>query len=385
MADELAYILINPYTIAKSRTGGVIARFMSRTGLEPVAARMFVPSRELIERYIALVDGFASLDDTVKKLFCDYLRKSYMPNAASKKPMRVMMLLMKGENAVRKIAEVAGPATMSGGETVRDTYGDYVVDEKKRVHYFEPAVFVGETIEETGAVLKLWCEYSEECGGWAQCAADVSKEPGWERTLVLIKPDNFLFPTARPGNIIDVLSRSGLRIIAAKIHRMSVNQAMNFYAPVRFALREKLKKDTGEKAAAAMGERLKIAVPDDLRDLLGERLGPAIGDEQFYELIKFMTGCCPRSCTEKEKNSDGINKCFALVYGGMNAIKNIRGLVGPTDPSKAPSGSVRREFGHDIMVNAAHASDSVENAEREIGIINMDEDLITPLVRTFYT
>ena len=43
MSSELAFVLINPYTIAKSRTGGVIGRFMSRTGLDLVAARMFAP------------------------------------------------------------------------------------------------------------------------------------------------------------------------------------------------------------------------------------------------------------------------------------------------------------------------------------------------------
>ena len=37
-----------------------------------------------------------------------------------------------------------------------------------------------------------------------------------------------------------------------------------------------------------------------------------------------------------------------------------------------------------IMVNAAHASDSVVNAEREIGIIQVDEDLLSPWVRKYY-
>ena len=46
---------------------------------------------------------------------------------------------------------------------------------------------------------------------------------------------------------------------------------------------------------------------------------------------------------------------------------------GPTDPSKAQPGSVRREFGQDIMVNAAHASDSPENAEREMKIIKVED------------
>jgi hypothetical protein len=39
---------------------------------------------------------------------------------------------------------------------------------------------------------------------------------------VLIKPDNFRFPNARPGGVIDLFSRTGLYIIAFKVHRMSV-------------------------------------------------------------------------------------------------------------------------------------------------------------------
>ena len=49
--EELAYVLINPYTVYKSRTGGVISRLFTRTALELVAARMFAPGRELVQRY----------------------------------------------------------------------------------------------------------------------------------------------------------------------------------------------------------------------------------------------------------------------------------------------------------------------------------------------
>ena len=65
-------------------------------------------------------------------------------------------------------------------------------------------------------------------------------------------------------------------------------------------------------------------------------------------------------------------------------MERIRSILGPTDPSKAQPGSVRREFGRDIMVNAAHASDSPDNAVREINIIKVEEDLIGPLVRKYY-
>ena len=60
------------------------------------------------------------------------------------------------------------------------------------------------------------------------------------RTLVIIKPDNWRYPSSRPGNIIDMLSRTGLRIVGCKLYRMSVEEALEFYGPVKNALREKL-------------------------------------------------------------------------------------------------------------------------------------------------
>ena len=68
----------------------------------------------------------------------------------------------------------------------------------------------------------------------------------------------------------------------------------------------------------------------------------------------------------------------------MQAIGKIRDVLGPTDPSKAPPGSIRREFGSTIMVNAAHASDSVENAEREMRIVNVAENNFRAVVEEFY-
>jgi nucleoside diphosphate kinase len=73
-----------------------------------------------------------------------------------------------------------------------------------------------------------------------------------------------------------------------------------------------------------------------------------------------------------------------LVYEGPNAVAKIRDVLGPTDPSKAPPGSIRREFGSSVMVNAAHASDSVENAKREMGIIKPGEDIFRQVIEDFY-
>ena len=68
----------------------------------------------------------------------------------------------------------------------------------------------------------------------------------------------------------------------------------------------------------------------------------------------------------------------------MNAVAKIRDVLGPTDPSKAPPGSIRREFGSTIMVNAAHASDSPENARREMGIVNVGENNFRQIVEETY-
>ena len=65
-------------------------------------------------------------------------------------------------------------------------------------------------------------------------------------------------------------------------------------------------------------------------------------------------------------------------------MRKIRDILGPTDPSKAPPGSIRREFGQTVMVNAAHASDSEENARREMGIIDVAENNFKHVVEQFY-
>ena len=75
---------------------------------------------------------------------------------------------------------------------------------------------------------------------------------------------------------------------------------------------------------------------------------------------------------------------MAIVYQGVDAVRKIREVLGPTDPSKAPPGSIRREFGETIMVNAAHASDSVDNAAREMKIIRVEENNFRALIEDAY-
>ncbi|MDD4341081.1 MAG: nucleoside-diphosphate kinase [Kiritimatiellae bacterium] len=385
MAKELAFVLINPYTVAKSRTGGVIARYISRTGLDFVAARMFAPHAELAHAYAEQIRNDLEVEPVIRPILADYVEREYGPDPATGQRKRVMMLLFEGDNAIQAVKDVTGTIRPTNtGESVRDTYGDYIMDAAGAVQYLEPAVFIGPNIKATGEALTLWARYTEECGGIVDTAGDVPTGETLEEALVIIKPDSFRFASARPGLIIDVFSRSGLRIVAAKIHRMTVAEAEDFYGPVRGVLREKLKGLVAERSAKAVAAELDMVIPEDVKGQLGELLGPRYGENQFYLIIQFMTGRWGEGLVEEEKTKPGTSQCLLLVYAGVNAIDRIRSILGPTDPSKALPGSVRREFGENIMVNAAHASDSVENAKREMKITQVGADTVRPLVDTYY-
>ena len=161
---------------------------------------------------------------------------------------------------------------------------------------------------------------------------------------------------------------------------MSVAQAEEFYGPVKKSLAEKLREPVTKRAQLALQRELGFSIPDDLAREIGARLNELAAEDQFDRIVKYMTGRDRKATLPAEREAPGLVRCLALVYQGLDAVKKIRNIVGSTDPRKAAAATVRREFGHDLMVNAAHASDSVENAEREMGIINFDEDDISPIV-----
>lgn len=59
---------------------------------------------------------------------------------------------------------------------------------------------------------------------------------------------------------------------------------------------------------------------------------------------------------------------FAMVWQGLNAVKVGRALVGETNPANSSSGTIRGDFCLETGRNLIHASDSVENAEKEINL-----------------
>jgi len=126
-----------------------------------------------------------------------------------------------------------------------------------------------------------------------------------ERTLSIIKPD--AVGKNAIGKILDRFESAGLKIVAAKMHRLSVQEAEGFYAVHR------------------------------------ER-------PFFRDLVKFMT----------------TGPVMIQVLEGENAIAKNRDLMGATDPKKADKGTIRADFAESIDANAVHGSDGPDTARTEI-------------------
>jgi nucleoside diphosphate kinase len=382
MAEELSYVIVTPYSIRKSRTGGIIARLISRTGLDIVGARMFAPSKALTEKYAStIVTDPEPRHRATQQLIKEYVLENFQPDGPGNQP-RVLFLVFRGSDAVTKIRGVVGHIVneRTSGETIRDTYGDYVADKAGKVTYFEPAVLAPPDAASAAENLKLWASHSDQDGGLLDDVIEFPQSGNVQKTLVLIKPDNFRFPNARPGGVIDLFSRTGLYIIGFKVQRMSVAQAEEFYRPVLDVLMDKLRDTTGVRAKLVFEREFGFQLGDDVQRRLGDLLGPLAGRENWESIVKFMSGMKPSECPPAHRNDPGTEKCIAIVYQGIDAVRKIREVLGPTDPSKAPPGSIRREYGSTIMVNAAHASDSPENAEREMRIVQIEENNFKPLI-----
>src|SRR3989441_9788734 len=124
MSQQLAYVIITPYSLQKSRTGGILARLISRTSLEMVGARMFAPGPELVQEYSqVIVSANDPQDRRIQELIRDYILKNLSPDPKTKKHRRVMMLVFQGEDAVRKVRSVVGNISPDrrGGGTIRAT------------------------------------------------------------------------------------------------------------------------------------------------------------------------------------------------------------------------------------------------------------------------
>jgi nucleoside diphosphate kinase len=295
------------------------------------------------------------------------------------------MLVLQGEDAVAKVRKVTGHLAYdrTAGETIRDTYGDYLT-EGERVVYFEPAALAPQSVPDAIADLKLWAAASDSDGGILTDAISYSEGSQVENTLVLLKPDNFRFPSTRPGAVLETFSRTGLSIIGMKVHHFSVAEAEQFYGPVLDALLHHLAVPTGRRARLAIEEELGCPLGDEAEAELAKLVTPVAARAHWESIIQFMSGRRPGQCPPELRDQPGSEKCIAVIYQGVDAVAKIRSVLGPTDPAKAPTGTIRREFGQSVMVNAAHASDSPENAAREMAILRIADNNLKPLIESRY-
>ena len=66
-----------------------------------------------------------------------------------------------------------------------------------------------------------------------------------------------------------------------------------------------------------------------------------------------------------------------MALQGENIVQKVRDLLGPTDSRKAAKGTIRGDFGTEMMKNVVHASDSVENARLELARFFKPEELFS--------
>ena len=373
MSRELAYALITPYSLYKSRTGGIIGRILAHPSLELAGARMFVFSDEFVDAYQKIVCP-AAMDKRIEDAWHGYIDEALRRNNPWGVLPRCMLLLLRGENAVRCLKEeVIGSFTEQPvGDTVRGTFGDFIRDGDGQIRHFEPAVMTCPDPDLNDRHLRLLADHAVADGGIleGQCRHDA---PNVECSLVMLKPDNFYRPSRRPGNIIDTFSRTGLRIVAVKLFNMTVAKGQEFYGPLKDIFVSKLKFLVTGQVMESLKNAFSFEFTEDDAEVLAGHLAERNATSEFNRIVEYMTGVDPESIDEADRAVASNARCLAMLYEGPEAIAKVREVLGSTDPSKAEPGTVRSDFGRDLMRNGAHASDSPENAIRERKIVGLAE------------
>jgi len=135
-----------------------------------------------------------------------------------------------------------------------------------------------------------------------------------ERTLSIVKPDGVTRNLI--GEVVRRLEKSGLKVVASRMLRLTREQAEGFYAVHR------------------------------------ER-------PFFNDLVRYMTS----------------GPVVVQVLEGENAVARNREVMGATDPKKAAAGTIRADLAESIEANTVHGSDSPENAAIEIAYFFKPADI----------
>src|SRR6516162_3097594 len=107
-SEQLGYAIVTPYSMQKSRTGGIVGRLISRTGLDLVGGRMFAPGTELARRYAeTIVTETDSRHRATQELIREYVLKNFT-GERNGQHARVLFLIFRGTDAVEKIHRTVG-------------------------------------------------------------------------------------------------------------------------------------------------------------------------------------------------------------------------------------------------------------------------------------
>src|SRR5215471_19000765 len=184
-SEQLAYAIVTPYSMRKSRTGGIVGRLISRTGLDLVGGRMFAPGAELTRRYVeTIVTATDPSHRATQQLIREYVLKNFT-GEKNGQHAHVLFLIFRGPDAVEKIHNTVGHIVheRTSGETIRDTYGDYITDDSGDVTYFEPGVLATFDPNAVEHDLKLWAEFSDSDGGILDRTVRFPADAQIEKTL----------------------------------------------------------------------------------------------------------------------------------------------------------------------------------------------------------
>ncbi len=273
MADELTYAMITPYSLLKSRTGGILARLLRLGQLELEAVHLYAPGDAFLDEYCRTI-AEQRREPPPKQLLLGYISDNLRPGNRAGLVRRCLVMRFRGPDAVDRIRDdVVGPLTAgTKGDTVRGTYGDFVRYPDGEVKYFEPAVLVAPDGDTNRRQLDILARYAESDGGILE---DVLTYPAGvtpETTLVILKPETLGRHRSAPGHIIDIFSKTGLYIIGARLLRLSVAQGEKLYEPLRTMFVERLKPLLRRRLHEALSTGLDFTVPEDVYDRMADLL-----------------------------------------------------------------------------------------------------------------
>jgi len=293
-------------------------------------------------------------------------------------PNNFLFMIFKGKNVRQELSKTIGeylpdPRVGMVGRTIRGAYGDFIRQKDGTITHFQPAIVGASSDEANRLYLKLFSKYLQTDGGtFDEYYDQLDIHKNYQTGMVMIKPDMLERPSSLPGHIMDLFGSTGLHLVGARVFSFSVAQAQAFYGFLEEVFVEKLRPKLESRIRTALDKEFdgKIKISDVDYDVITTILKRKAAKAEVDNIIEYMSGIHPSTVhTEQERRRPGPARCLALLYRGANAIETIRAKLGSTDPSKAAVGTIRSDYGRDIMKNGAHASDSEASLVRERSII----------------